>query len=128
VFASINRPGCRDRAANMGKDMRQLAVLFCALSIASCGNASKTADDSGYLIVGQDRIKSRLRDPESAQFSGLQVSRKSGVVAICGMVNSKNGFGGMSGPQRFITGGATAIEGDGTMDAANFQQSWDMMC
>ena len=108
--------------------MRQLAMLCCALSLAACGSPSKSQDDAGYIIVGQNQIKSRLRDPDSAQFTEVQVSRKSGVVAICGMVNSKNGFGGMSGPQRFVTGGATAIEGDGTMDAANFQRAWDMLC
>lgn len=100
--------------------MRQLTTLCCALSLAACGGPSNTQDDAGYIIVGQNQIKSRLRDAGSAEFSQVRVSRKSGTVAICGMINSKNGFGGMSGPKRFVTGGATAIESDGTMDAANY--------
>lgn len=118
------------RGGEHGNDMRQLIPL-CALLLAACGDgeaARQSVKDDSLIFVGQDQIKTRLRDPDSAVFSGVYVSRKSGSPAICGKVNSRNGFGGMSGPDRFVTGGATAIEGDGTMDAANFQQAWDMLC
>ena len=110
--------------------MRQM-ILVGTIFVAACGNgeaARQSVEDDKLIFVGQDNIKARLRDPSSAEFTGVYVSRKAGVPAICGTVNSRNGFGGMSGPKRFVTGGATAVESDGTMDAANFKQSWDMLC
>lgn len=41
-------------------------------------------------------VKARLRDPESATFRHLSGG--------CGYVNSKNGFGGMSGDTEFVVG------------------------
>lgn len=43
-------------------------------------------------------VKSELRDPGSAQFSGVAVE---GQVA-CGFVNSKNGYGGYAGKVPFV--------------------------
>jgi hypothetical protein len=56
----------------------------------------------------------------------VRVVRKGELVAICGYVNARNGFGGMTGPQRFISGGATVLEsemGPGEMDI-----SWSQFC
>lgn len=106
-----------------------VAYMILTAGPSERGNAARQSVETDRLIiVGQDQIKARLRDPSSAEFSGVYVSRKAGVPAICGTVNSRNGFGGMSGPQRFVTGGTTAIEGDGTMDAANFQEAWNSLC
>lgn len=41
-------------------------------------------------------VRARLRDPDSAEFRHLGRG--------CGFVNSKNGFGGMSGPTGFVVG------------------------
>ncbi len=81
-------------------------------------------------MVVQQSIKKRLRDPSSAEFSGVTTIKMGGkIVGAYGVVNSKNGFGGMSGPTRFIGGGTiNAIDGDGTMDAANFNEAWNEMC
>ncbi|MCP5390974.1 MAG: hypothetical protein H6920_05040 [Sphingomonadaceae bacterium] len=109
-------------------------IAFAAYMIFAAGPSERGAaarqsvETERLIFVGQDQIKARLRDPSSAEFSGVYVSRKAGAPAICGTVNSRNGFAGMSGPTRFIAGGATAIDGDGTMDAANFQQAWDSIC
>lgn len=56
----------------------------------------------------------------------VRVVRRNGVTAICGYVNSKNAFGGMTGPQRFIAGGTVGLEEDfapGEMDNA-----WALLC
>lgn len=100
MFASFNRPDLRDGAAQHGDTMRRLLMLG-ALSLTACGDgeaARKSVESDRLIFAGQDLIKGRLRDPSSAQFTGVYVSRKAGVPAICGNVNSKNGFGGMSSP------------------------------
>lgn len=97
--------------------------------MAACGSpSSESAEpfDATYITLAQDAVRQRLRDPDSAEFSEIHVSRRAGVVAVCGYVNSRNGFGGMGGRQRFISGGATGLEEDfaeGEMDA-----SWARLC
>ncbi len=107
---------------------RTLAIAACLiLPLQACGEpAAAPPSDVGYEIAGKDRVKARLRDPASAQFSDVRVVRRDGVTAICGYVNSKNAFGGMTGPQRFIAGGAVGLEEDfapGEMDNA-----WALLC
>ncbi|WP_157073609.1 hypothetical protein [Sphingomonas soli] len=108
--------------------------LFIAIAFAA-GSCSAPADQSGpsdaaIWTVAQTDIKAKLRDPGSAEFSELHTIRRDGkALGTCGKVNSKNGFGGMSGPTRFIAGGdISAVEGDGTMDQKNFNEAWSMMC
>jgi hypothetical protein len=71
-------------------------------------------------------IKDRLRDPASADFSGFYVSRKLGIPIVCGYVNARNGFGGMSGKERFFVsqaGGALESEGMEEME-----RDWNAFC
>jgi hypothetical protein len=84
--------------------MRQLAMICCALSLAACGNgeaARRSIQRNTQIFAAQDRVKAQLRDPGSAEFSDVTVPHE-GISTVCGKVNSRNGFGGMSGPQRFI--------------------------
>lgn len=108
--------------------LRILALGACLiLPLQACGEpADRPPNDAGYETVAKEQVKARLRDPESAEFTGVRVVRRGGVTAICGYVNSKNGLGGMTGPQRFIAGGAVGLEEDfapGEMD-----QAWNRLC
>jgi len=47
-------------------------------------------------------------------------------IIICGLVNSKNSFGGMTGNQRFILGGAIMIEEEFTTEQMN--TAWQTFC
>lgn len=48
-------------------------------------------------------VKEHLRDPDSAQFKDLTIARiGSQFLSGCGKVNSRNGFGAMSGYYDFI--------------------------
>lgn len=105
-----------------------LFALAClTFPLTGCGgDPGPTNNDVGYEIIGKDQVRARLRDPETAVFTGVRVVRHDEVTAICGYVNSKNGLGGMTGPQRFIAGGAVGLEEDfepGEMDAA-----WARLC
>ncbi len=105
--------------------------MFTGLLAFFCISACESSDESGpsdiqLQVYARGEVEKLLRDPSSAEFSSAYVSHKAGIPAVCGTVNSKNGFGGMTGPQRYISGGATALEeqmGDGEMDKA-----WDKLC
>jgi hypothetical protein len=88
-------------------------------------------------------VQATLSDPSSAQFSETAVSgRRAGVV--CGIVNSKNKFGGYAGPRRFyveLASGNTQIDpgetvsaearemfGPEVMDSAKFSQLHRQFC
>lgn len=76
--------------------MKRLAILA-ALALTSCG---WTGPESWY----QEAVKHHLRDPGSAEFSGVAVN----VESACGFVNSKNGFGGYVGKAPFVAVGRNA--------------------
>lgn len=109
--------------------VRTAALALSCLALVGCGDRGPPSE-LDYVTLAQDRVKARLRDPGSAQFSEVRSVQVGGSTAgVCGKVNSKNGFGGMSGPKRFIIGGTvSAIEGDGLMDAANFDAAWRQIC
>ena len=91
-------------------------------------DAPLTTDDVTWKLVAERVVKERLRDPDSAEFSNMQVSppTEDRSAIICGYVNSKNGFGGMTGPQRFIAGGTVLIEEQVT--AEQMQIAWNQFC
>ena len=90
--------------------------------------APPPTDDVTWKLVAETVIKERLRDPDSAEFSDMQVypPTEDRSAIICGYVNSRNGFGGMTGPQRFIAGGTVLIEEQVT--AEQMQIAWDQFC
>ena len=79
-------------------------------------------------VGAKDLIKSKLRDPDSAVFDQVRVSRKSGHPIACGTVNSKNGFGGMTGAQRFISNGATLAFIEEEMADGAINEVWARFC
>lgn len=94
--------------------------------------ASQAASESArkrqlWVYEMQERVKRNLKDADSAVFRNVSLSEKSGAPVVCGEVNSKNSFGGMSGFQRFISAGEIqALEeqmGRGEMDKA-----WAQLC
>jgi len=76
-------------------------------------------------IRAEREVRAMLKDPESASFSDLVV-HASPAPAVCGYVNSKNGFGGMTGRQRFISGTITAL--DEQMPRGEMDKLWDRVC
>lgn len=104
------------------------AIVIGLVTTSACDDAphQSAAEAAGDRLIHQqvieeDAVKSRLRDPESAVFE----HGKKG----CGLVNSKNGFGGMSGNEGYI------ITPDGTLflqeDISHplvFQDLWKTYC
>ncbi|RTZ47616.1 zinc ribbon domain-containing protein [Candidimonas sp. SYP-B2681] len=81
-----------------------------------------------WIEKGKDTVRTVLKDSQSAQFANVYFYRgKDGWPLICGKVNSKNGFGGYSGYQRFISGGTpqlTYLE----EQVSDFHKLWNRLC
>lgn len=75
------------------------------------------------LFSAMANLNGRLKDPGSAKITYIKTPHD-GIAGVCGSVNSKNGFGGYSGSQKFI---ATGV---GTLFASEegFAALWVEMC
>lgn len=110
----------------MGFGTAVLIFIGIAVATTKCGNEKpQTPTDADKFIEREvreeDAVKTRLRDPDSAEFKHF----KSG----CGVVNAKNGFGGMEGPQRYVfdaTMGAVFLESD--KGPIKFDDMWKARC
>lgn len=110
-------------------DTRILLCLALALGAAGCGSGTPSEMTEEYALpVAEELIKPLLRDPDSAVFSGIIFHAETATTSaiVCGYVNSKNGFGGMTGPQRFITGGTIILEEQ--VGKANMDVAWSRFC
>ncbi|MCD9005185.1 hypothetical protein LDO31_02850 [Luteimonas sp. XNQY3] len=91
--------------------------------------AAREADrkDQNYTYEMQRRVQRNLKDPASAEFRNVHLSKKSGAPVVCGEVNSKNSFGGMGGYQRFVSAGdIQALEEQ--MGAGEMDKTWAQVC
>jgi hypothetical protein len=65
--------------------------------------------DEQLIAKARAAVTRQLRDPSSAQFRDLKVkSAQGGKKGVCGLVNAKNAFGGLTGPQMFSFDGEHA--------------------
>ena len=94
-----------------------MATLCAALLLASC---SEPEPNRELYSLGMEAVKAKLKDPASATFDRLELGSYQGRPVLCGHVNARNGLGGMTGAQRFVTDGGEAtileeIAGPGAM-------------
>lgn len=61
-----------------------------------------------FVAAAQARVKQQLRDPRSAVFHEMTIKTVAGERGICGEVNAKNAFGGMTGFIPFAYDGKNA--------------------
>lgn len=79
-----------------------LVALICFIGYSATtpdtppSSSTIALDQAMELVRIETLVKDRLRDPDSAEFEHLGKG--------CGYVNSRNGFGGMSGKQPFVAG------------------------
>ncbi|MBT0664731.1 hypothetical protein KI809_10510 [Geobacter pelophilus] len=68
--------------------------------------AATSPDKIVWIDKGKVSVKAKLKDPESVKFRNVYFHKGvDGIPMTCGEVNSKNGYGGKSGFQKFISGG-----------------------
>jgi hypothetical protein len=110
--------------SNRGKAMRKLVVTVAFAALMAC--------DTGMTVgEAEDQVRAILRDPTSAEFTNVirhpPMNGKGAVV--CGYVNAKNGFGGMTGPVRFLAGSTTLIDNDPSETGQQvFEGVWGGLC
>jgi hypothetical protein len=104
-------------------------LIIAAILFAGCSNSEPTEETKAFNYIGEHkmRIKAMLKDPGSAEFRKVFVSKSSGMPVVCGQVNAKNSFGGFSGYQRFISAGTTqALES--AMGVGEMDKTWKLLC
>ena len=119
-----------DDQATRQKRTTVILLVIVTLAVAYATSPRRSGSeisDTRYKAAAEQLIKQRLRDPASAEFSALEVHRVPGrATVVCGLVNSRNGFGGMSGPQRFIAGDQVLVGED--IPAAYMAEEWNRQC
>jgi hypothetical protein len=99
----------------------------------------KPPPSNGYVEIewAKEHIKPALRDPDSAVFGDTFFvnDRKSEtgyyLPAVCGTVNARNGFGGMTGQKRFvylIFPNESRLALEGSVPDATLVQFWNRFC
>ncbi len=100
------------------------------IGLAGPASAANSAATVNAMVETNARelIREKLRDPKSAVFSQIRVSRRSGSPIACGLVNARNGFGGMTGNQRFVSNGATITVLESEMASGEMTLTWNKIC
>ena len=109
--------------------VKRLLSTSIALALVGCGpteNPSSGVSDGDFIVKSQTLVLGKLRDTSGVKWRNLYVSRSSGARVLCGEINSKNGFGGYSGFQQFVSGGITFFESE--VDSAEWQKVWIELC
>lgn len=92
--------------------------------------ADTKAREVAWVERGKNAARSKLKDPDSAQFQKVYFYEgKDGVPITCGQVNSKNSFGGYGGFQRFVSAGSAELTFlEEQMASSEFTKVWNQMC
>ncbi|MBT2132708.1 hypothetical protein KK137_00040 [Croceibacterium sp. LX-88] len=121
-----------------------LLARFCASDKdgSKVGNASSDTKASenpyadggkqvAWIEVSKDAIRTRLRDPDSAQFREVHFYSGGKAPVACGEVNAKNGFGGYTGYERFVAAGnvdGLAFLASDLTSSSEMDKVWETMC
>lgn len=79
-----------DREASL----KYLLMLLLAFG-ATAAHARDLTDEEKALFIAA--VKERLKDPDSAQFKWMPMRDEPNAEMYCGLVNSKNSYGGYTG-------------------------------
>lgn len=120
----------------MGQNLK-LCLVLALLGASAPATAGVYRDNTtdpkqiGWMELGMKLVKAKLRDPDSAVFRNVYFHQgATNAPTTCGEVNSKNGFGGMAGFQRFLSAGRaefTLMPGD-MSSPAEFEKVWAALC
>lgn len=90
------------------------------------GQVQADDQDQGWIAYNTDLLKQRLRNPDSAEFRNVFLSRKASVPVACGEVNATTESGVMSGFQRFVGAGSVGVFLPWDVD--DFDTLWGHFC
>lgn len=95
------------------------------------------SNGNAEIYLAKEAIAKLMRDPSSAEFGDVFFvnDRKSAtgyyVPVVCGTVNGKNGFGGMTGQKHFVAVMSDIMQGlwlEGTTAQNVFAPEWNRFC
>lgn len=108
--------------------MKKIIVLTTIFILSSITLIAGDPREIAWMEKGKEAVRSKLKDPHSAQFKNVYFHRGAkGIPVSCGEVNSKNGFGGYSGFQKFISAGNTELTFIQS-EVTDFSTSWKQFC
>ena len=81
--------------------MRAWWVAVLAL-VTAPAVAGETAASTALVVKARRAVAETLKDAPSARFRLVRKGNDRDRVRVCGEVNSKNGFGGYTGFQKFV--------------------------
>lgn len=108
------------------------ALGLLAASLVVCGQPvseklkeqpKQEASQTAFILKAKRAVVAKLKDPDSAQFKDVRYgdSEETGPVAY-GYVNAKNGFGGYTGFERFMSNGSTVLF---EREHTQFSKAWE---
>lgn len=90
---------------------------------------SDKGKQAAWIEKGEDAIKAKLRDPDSAKFRSVEFHAGGGVPIACGEVNGNNGFGGKAGFERFVAASDTIAVLESEMTSSSDMDTvWNKFC
>lgn len=104
---------------------RQQAQLLQQVAEAQQAASAEWLREGSFIAQAQKGLASTLRDPDSASFRSVRISRAGGAPVVCGEFNARNAFGAMAGYQRWI-GGSLGIYTEEA--SADFAAAWARYC
>ncbi len=117
----------RRQAIKASSNITTFAIAALATAFTTTPTkASNNTQESVWIEVSKDGIRSRLKDPGSAQFRNVFFSRADGTPVVCGEVNSKNSFGAYGGYQRFVASGEDLAFLE--REVSGFSAVWQQLC
>lgn len=94
-----------------GSRLNKTAICFAvAVALGIGGSVLYNWKKDEWIVIPDARevIRSKLRDPQSAQFRNERITK---TGALCGEVNAKNGMGGYVGFRKYVShGGGQYVE------------------
>lgn len=106
--------------------MKRIGIWLCCVALSSAAasqspvfSATQRADGEAQVAKAGRLLADTLRDTSAAKFRDVFLRKTIGkdgheYVSVCGEVNSKNGFGGISGFHKFmLVGDSVYVGGSG---------------
>lgn len=98
------------------------------LDSANARRQAEALADRMLLSDAKERMRGRLKDPESAKFTEVIVARVTGKPIVCGYVNAKNSFGGYTGPKGFVMPKGGVPIGEDDLKERDWVTLWNQSC
>lgn len=114
----------------MKKTIKPLLIICMALTSAAYADTQQNTQKLAKTL--REPIREALRDEPSARFKdefiSLSEDEKSNVLSLCGLVNSKNGYGGYTGFKPFISSTEGVVILDTVEVPSATQYLWPVWC